>query len=60
MINWLKMLIILILLILEIYLKKLTMTLVKLKKNGHGNKYINSQEFIKLTSENFAGRLLIL
>ena len=52
------MLIILILLILEIYLKKLTMTLVK--KNGHGNKYINSQEFIKLTSENFAGRLLIL
>ena len=58
MINWLKMLIILILLILEIYLKKLTMTLVK--KNGHGNKYINSQEFIKLTSENFAGRLLIL
>ena len=52
------MLIILILLILEIYLKKLTMTLVKLKKNG--NKYINSQEFIKLTSENFAGRLLIL
>ena len=54
------MLIILILLILEIYLKKLTMTLVKLKKNGHGNKYINSQEFIKLTSENFAGRLLIL
>ena len=43
--------------------KKLTITqkLMKLKKNiadhDHGNKYITTQEFNKLTAEHFASRL---
>ena len=60
--NSLKKLIILILLILVIQLKKIDYNtkLIEIEENitDHDhNKYITTQEFNKLTSENFAARL---